>query len=197
MNDSIRKQIESSNGKPLKSILVDLYWSEQMSTVAIAEQLGVSPSAVRKWMIALSIPRRQGSSVQKVTNSTGRRPKSQRPDQRGAANPNWKGGRVRHPKGYVLAYAPNHPDAVGGYVLEHRLVAESMLGRRLTSSEDVHHKDGDKSNNHPDNLEILAHAEHARLEAGKRVARLARSLAGDMATAWPGEPLPIASAANA
>lgn len=43
---------------------------------------------------------------------------------------------------------------------EHRLVMENILGRRLTSDEIVHHKDHDKKNNHPDNLQLMTRSEH-------------------------------------
>ena len=47
---------------------------------------------------------------------------------------------------------------------EHRVVAEQMLGRPLRPGEIVHHKDENKSNNAPDNLEVLpSQSEHARL----------------------------------
>lgn len=39
-------------------------------------------------------------------------------------------------------------------VLEHRLVLARKLGRPLLKHETVHHKDGDRGNNHPDNLEL-------------------------------------------
>ena len=45
----------------------------------------------------------------------------------------------------------------------HRVVAEEMLGRPLLKGEVVHHKDGDKQNNNPSNLEVFSsQAEHAR-----------------------------------
>jgi hypothetical protein len=45
---------------------------------------------------------------------------------------------------------------------EHRFVMEQKLGRKLSSLEIVHHKDENIKNNHPDNLEIMTRAEHAR-----------------------------------
>lgn len=94
--------------------------------------------------------------------------------QLGSANPNWKGGRTIDPRGYVLIKRPGHPGAdVRGYVYEHRLVAETMLGRPILPSEHVHHRDENKTNNDPANLEVLSSAEH-RLrhrtrESGRRL----------------------------
>jgi hypothetical protein len=49
---------------------------------------------------------------------------------------------------------------------EHRRVAESTLGRPLRKGEVVHHIDGDKFNNAPENLLVMpSQAEHARLHA--------------------------------
>lgn len=43
----------------------------------------------------------------------------------------------------------------------HRIVAEKKIGRPLRNGEVVHHVDGDKRNNHPDNLIVFAsQAEH-------------------------------------
>ena len=46
---------------------------------------------------------------------------------------------------------------------KHRVIAEQMLGRKLYKGEVVHHKDRNKLNNDPSNLEIMTQSEHARL----------------------------------
>jgi len=80
----------------------------------------------------------------------------------------WKGGRYTM-AGYILVYAPDHPyknNHGNGYVFEHRLVMEECLGRYLTRKEVVHHIDGDRANNNPDNLMLFpgvaAHMAHHR-----------------------------------
>ena len=45
----------------------------------------------------------------------------------------------------------------------HRYIMETILGRELESNEVVHHKDGNKLNNNPDNLMLMTKSEHARL----------------------------------
>ena len=59
---------------------------------------------------------------------------------------------------------PRHPraNAKGLYPL-HRVLAENKIGRLLEKHEIVHHKDEDKDNNDPSNLEVMTRAEHSRL----------------------------------
>lgn len=77
----------------------------------------------------------------------------------------WNGGR-KLVKGYVYLKAHDHPHKTKeGYVSEHRLVMEKKIGRYLHKKEVVHHIDGNRGNNHPDNLELYqSNAEHLRQE---------------------------------
>jgi len=57
--------------------------------------------------------------------------------------------------GYRLVYKPDHPNAqVGGRILEHRFVMSEKIGRPLRKFEYVHHKNGIRHDNRPENLEI-------------------------------------------
>lgn len=65
--------------------------------------------------------------------------------------------RRRTAAGYVTITSPLHPRVLGRSdksVFEHILVMESVLGRYLYADENVHHKNGVRSDNHPDNLEL-------------------------------------------
>lgn len=45
---------------------------------------------------------------------------------------------------------------------EHRYIMEQHLGRKLSRSEVVHHKNGDKRDNRVENLEIMTLSEHTK-----------------------------------
>lgn len=81
----------------------------------------------------------------------------------GSNNPKWRGGKVDD-HGYNSVHMPGYHEA-SPYVLEHRLIMERVLGRKLEDGEIVHHKNGDKKDNRPENLEVLTISEHMRHHA--------------------------------
>jgi len=75
---------------------------------------------------------------------------------RGKDHPNWVGA-PKYKDGYVYIYHPEHLNALtDGYVAEHIYVMSQIIGRPLIKGETVHHKNGVRDDNAPDNLELRA-----------------------------------------
>lgn len=67
----------------------------------------------------------------------------------------WRGGRITDAAGYVRVYVDRDLEQKRTrYALEHRVVMEAILGRPLGLDERVHHKNGRRNDNRPENLEL-------------------------------------------
>lgn len=94
--------------------------------------------------------------------------KAGRKQRSGHLHHRWTGGKRVVRGGYVHVLAPNHPSLATSkrrYVFEHRLVMEQVLGRFLMPYEQVHHRNGIRDDNRPENLELWAHQQ----PSGQRV----------------------------
>ncbi|MFN2597444.1 MAG: HNH endonuclease [Pyrinomonadaceae bacterium] len=71
---------------------------------------------------------------------------------------NGRRARIHYNRGYVYPSREGESGTTG----LHRIIMELLLGRRLKRGEHVHHKDGNRMNNSPDNLEVVDGAAHNR-----------------------------------
>lgn len=68
---------------------------------------------------------------------------------------NWKGGIISR-NGYTMIYSLNHPfKRRNGYVFEHRIIVEKIIGRYLEPEEEVHHINRIRNDNRPENLMVF------------------------------------------
>lgn len=74
----------------------------------------------------------------------------------------FKIGSHKEQKGYIAWTFPN-----GSKIREHRIVMAKVIGRALEIDEIVHHKNGIKGDNSPENLELMTKSEHSKIHAEK------------------------------
>lgn len=84
-----------------------------------------------------------------------------------------KMGGIGHKKkrtdGYIYVYFPDHPKSTkGGYIMEHDLIMECLIGRHLKDNEVVHHINSNRSDNRKENLKLMTFEEHCRYHMKKR-----------------------------
>lgn len=164
MSESAKKRCQNpeqvasqiARGTKLDEDKVRQMYKSGMTQSEIADELGVTQKVVWRFMLRHGI---------RARNSAKR-------DQWREKNSSWKGGE-RIERGYLQVYNPEHHKAApNGYVRYHDIVAEEKLGRELKwyglgdeRSEVVHHINGNKLDNRPENLVVLSNKEHRRIHS--------------------------------
>src|SRR6185436_14739255 len=77
---------------------------------------------------------------------------------------NGRRSRIHYNNGYMYTSWPGK----NGTVAVHRIIMELKLGRPLERGEHIHHIDGNRMNNSPDNLEVVIGSEHNRYHTTQR-----------------------------
>lgn len=87
---------------------------------------------------------------------------------KGQPCPNFKGGH-QDKRGYFYLWNPNHPSAQKkGYINRSIIVMEKVIGRYLHNNEIVHHLNGIRNDDRPENLRVMTKEEHARYHTKQR-----------------------------
>lgn len=135
-----------------KADLDRMYHTEKLSQWDIASKLNVTQGAVFYWMRKYKIKSRCHDDALILSGKSGRFS--------GSKNPRWTGGRHKTQAGYISVRAPDHPLADNrGYVKEHRMVWYDANGP-IPKRWHIHHKNGDKTDNILENLELMTHRAH-------------------------------------
>jgi transposase-like protein len=153
--------------------LRDQYLVKGMTIRDISAAAGVGYNTVIAWLKRHEIKARTASEASKLSKkNTGKFAK-------GDKHRLFKGGRFVNWRGYVEIRIESSVAGKSIYVLEHRHVMATHLGRALTKKEIVHHINGVKTDNRLENLRLLRPDQHSpvlhiteQLEAVKEELRL-------------------------
>lgn len=125
--------------------IYELFESGSMLSEIVTE-LGTNRETIRQYLLKRYTPKQKRAIVRKNFKQS-----------KGEASPNWKGGKEVTKAGYVRLWISKDQR-----VLEHRLVMEQHLGRKLNRAEVVHHINGNNADNRLANLELTTLSEDMR-----------------------------------
>jgi len=141
-----RHQWQTEIEKSKKDEIIHLYTQEKLSGKQVGERVGYSKHTIWRILKKYGIPRRKGGRLMF-----------------GERNPAWKGGSHITPFGYKRILVGNHPRANNGYVFEHIIVWEKTHNQSVPKGYVIHHLNGIKTDNRPENLIAMKRSEHINL----------------------------------
>lgn len=165
----------------MRNPLTALYLEQQLSIPQIAGKLGVPRSRVRQALVREGVQlRRRADGVRLRRDILGQHAVGKRR----VFSQEWKNNIARARARWGARHAKGKTVKPAGYIgltrgehkgrLQHVVIMELRLGRRLRPDECVHHIDGDRANNSDDNLALMTRAGHARLH--RREQRLTKRM---------------------
>lgn len=171
--------------KVSRETLYELYIIRGKPMHEIAEELGIAVGTVYNYLKNYGIKTREPHKgflgkkhTEKAKKSIGEKHKGKilSEDIRNKISQSSKCGGIGHKKkrsdGYVCVYFPDHPKSTkDGYIMEHDLIMECLIGRYLRDDEVVHHKNKIRDDNRKENLQLMTFSEHARLHTIERYSK--------------------------
>ena len=168
--------------KVTKDELYEKYITESKPMHTVAKELNISVGSVYNYIVKYEIPSRERhkgflgkhhteEAKKKISEKTSGKVISDE-TKRKMSKSKRKGG-IGHKKkrqdGYVAVYFPDHPCSnADGYIMEHDLVMECLIGRHLHEYEVVHHINEERSDNRKENLQLMTKSNHMSYHSKKR-----------------------------
>lgn len=165
-----------------KEILYELYIRQGKTIREVANILGISTGSVYNYLHKFGIKTREpNKGFLGHTHSKTAREKISKAHKGKAVSDKTKkkiseahkisgiGHKKKRSDGYIAVYYPDHPKSnKAGYIMEHDLIMERMIGRHLKDDEVVHHVNGIKDDNRMENLILMKFKEHSGHHMKKR-----------------------------
>lgn len=170
-----------------KEKLVELYENQEKSMKEIAKETGISVGSVYNYIKKYEIesrPKMTEKTKAKISQALKGHPSKKKGQHlseetkkkiseshkgRYRKKTTYGGHKKKRKDGYIAVYCPGHPSASkDGHVMEHVLIMENHIGRRLRDDEVVHHKNHQRDDNRIENLQLMTFKEHSALHMRER-----------------------------
>lgn len=165
---------------PTRDELWQKYVIEKKPMAKVAAELGVAVGTVYNYIKRYGIESRDKNdhpttdAERERWREIGKRRKGQKHTDatKKKISKGHQNGGIGHKKkrsdGYTSIYFPDHPMSNSdGYIMEHVLVMEALIGRHLTEEECVHHINEKRNDNRAENLKLMTKSEHMSYHSKK------------------------------